>query len=127
MTTDEQAQGIAHGADVSGDVDCVGHDEQANEAERHPAGTYLGNVGAESFPGDPADACRQHLNTDHQRGCQKQCPDQAEAELRSCLGIGGNPAGVVIRRARDEPRAQAVCQAVGVFIVRLQLLHAKTS
>ncbi len=64
------------------------------------------NIGGESVPADPADPGADHLDADHQRVGEQDCPEHVEAELRTGLRVGRNPARIVIGRARDESRAE---------------------
>jgi hypothetical protein len=46
------------------------------------------------------------LDANHQRIGKKQRPQQIESKLRTCLGIGGNAAGVVICSAGNQARSE---------------------
>ena len=53
-----------------------------------------------------ADARADELDRDHQRQRQRHGPQHRVAELRAGLGIGGDAAGIVVRRAGDQAGAQ---------------------
>jgi hypothetical protein len=48
------------------------------------------------------------LNRDHERIGKDQSPEQAKAELRAGLGVGGDTARVVIRRAGNQARSETL-------------------
>ena len=123
----DQLERVAHGAKIGGDVERVGGGEQADdEVEQRPR-EVLADVGGEPVPGDPADTRADDLNADHQRRGEEHRPQQAVAVLRAGLRIGGDAARIVVRRAGDEPRPEALDQRnmlLRAFVEQLQSIRA---
>src|SRR4051812_40703600 len=84
----------------------------------------LTDVGGEAVAGDAADARADHLDADHERRGEKHRPEQAVAVLRARLRVGGDAARVVVRRAGDEARAQALDQRDVCFRVLVDELQS---
>ena len=74
--------------------------------EGHAEAELFADEIAEAFAGDDAHA-RAHLLHDDQRERDRDHgPEQRVAELRACLGVGEDAAGVVIDVGRDEAGAK---------------------
>jgi hypothetical protein len=63
-------------------------------------------ISGDAKAGDAADPRADLLDRRNQRIAEHQRPGQAVAELCTDLGIGGDAAGIVVRRAGDEARPQ---------------------
>ena len=109
-SADEQAQRRGHRAEVDGDVDGVGQEQQADHAVQQPGRVMFADVGREPVAGDTADARAHDLDADHQRQREPYRPEHAVAELRAGLRIGRYAARIVIggtgNQARPEPLQQ---------------------
>ena len=66
----------------------------------------LPNVAGNSVPGDAANAGADFLDRRHQRPGKQHGPSHAVAELRAHLGIGRDPAWIVIGGASDQTRSE---------------------
>ena len=98
----------ADGDQVGGDVEAVGHDEGAQQdGEDHPAGSLEVPHGqlAETCSGRQGGAVTDLLDRGHQRQCQQGGPQERQAVLGACLGVGGDPGRVVVGRAGNQPRS----------------------
>ncbi len=105
---DEQLQGIAHGRDVGSDIDRVRHQQKADDPVKQPARVVAIDIGSEPMPADAADSRADDLDRHHQGIREDHRPQHAVAELRPGLGIGGDPAGIVIGGAGDQARPQVI-------------------
>ena len=102
----DQHQCGAHRAEIGGDVDGVGNQQQRNdEVEQRPR-EMGADIGGKPVAGDATDACADDLDADHQRRGDQYRPQHAVAELRAGLRIGRNAAGVVVGGAGDEAGAE---------------------
>ena len=68
--------------------------------------------------GNATDACRHGLDRHHQRIAEQLSPEHGVPELRADLRIRGDTAGIVVRRAGDQARAELLKRraAVGFFL-----------
>jgi hypothetical protein len=96
-----QLQRLAHGGDVGRDVDGVGDDQQQHHAHQKGARRVLTQVGRHALAGDAPYARADELDGDHEGQRQKHRPEQAGAELRPRLRVGGDAGRVVIGGAGD--------------------------
>jgi hypothetical protein len=109
-TVDQQMQGGGHRAEVSADIDGVGDHKQADQRIKQGRRMMAPHVAGETPAGDPANMCADQLDRAHQRIGEQQRPPQAVAELRACLGISGDAAGIVVRSAGDQAGAHNIAQ-----------------
>ena len=99
----EELHARADGDEVGGDVEAVGHDESDEE---HGEDRSTGPV--ESLDGQLAEPCAGRkcravtdlLDRGHQRQGQQGGPQERQAVLGTGLGVGGDPGGIVVGRAR---------------------------
>ena len=112
---DQQLQRCAHRTEVSAQIDQVGRQQQQHDAARQPRRIMPAQIAGDAKAGDAADAGADLLDRDHQRVAEHQRRGQAVAELRADLRIGGDPAGIVIRRPGDQARPEhpEQLQAIG--------------
>ena len=105
----EQVHARAHGHQVGGDVEGIGHDQSA---QQHPdddaargaeaAGRQLAQVPARGQGGAVADL----LHPGHEGQGEEGGPQHPEAELGPGLGVGGDAGGVVVAGPGDQTRTQ---------------------
>jgi hypothetical protein len=78
-----------------------------NSSATSPSTTGLAitcaHVARQAAAGDPPDLAADQLDGGHQRIGQQHGPQQAVAEPRAGLGIGGDARGIVVGRAGDQP------------------------
>ena len=103
---EEQLCRRAHGGQIGADVDRIGYQQQADDDMHQPARQHMRHIGGQPFAGDPADPGADRLDRGHEGIGQDRHPDQAEAELGPDLGVGGDAAGIVVRRPGDQARTQ---------------------
>ena len=96
----------AHGADVGGDVDGVGNQQQQYKAVQQPRRVVATDVGRQPAASHAADARAHGLDADHERKSEKSGPEYRVSELSTNLRIGGNAARIVVRGARYEAGAE---------------------
>ncbi len=115
----QELQRVAHGAQVGGDVDGVGEEQQPDDPVQEPGRVVVADVGGEPVPGDPPDARRDDLDADHERGREQHRPEQPVAVLRAGLRVRRDAARVVVRGAGDEARPEALEQRDSFLFARL--------
>jgi hypothetical protein len=103
---DQQLQRRAHRTEIGTQVDQVGGQQQQNDAAREPRRIVPTQISGDAEAGDPADPRADLLDRRHQRVAEHQRPRQAVPELSADLRIGGDAAGIVIRRPSDQARPQ---------------------
>jgi hypothetical protein len=119
----EQADGLAHGGNVGRDVDGVGHQQQLTMAYSSGRGRWR-RILVASPAADAAYARADGLYAHHQRQGQDHGPQHLQAELGTGLRIGGDAAGVIVGRARDQAGAQFAEPATGGLSLRSVGLRA---
>ena len=102
---DQKLEGRAHGAEVRTEVDDIGDQQQQDDSPEQGARIVPTQVPGNSGAGDPADLRGDLLDHHHQREADDERPDQAVPEFRADLAMRADPAGVIIRGARDQARA----------------------
>jgi hypothetical protein len=103
---DQQLQRRAHRAEIGAQVDQIGGQQQQDDAPRQPRRVVPAQIAGDAEAGDATDPRANLLDRCHQRVAEHQRPGQAVPELRADLRIGGDAAGVVIRRPGDQARPQ---------------------
>ena len=106
----DQMRRRAHGGEVGTDVDRVGDKQERHQDPDDGPGEDARHVGGKPVPGDTADAGADRLHGDDQRQDQHHGPHQPDAELGTCLRMGGDAARIVVGRAGDDPRPQPLEQ-----------------
>ena len=102
----DQMHRLRHRGDIRGQVERVGRQQQSDHGPQHYWRKIALDVGGQAAPRNAADARADELDRDHQRQRQRHGPQHRVAELRAGLGIGGDAAGIVVRRAGDQAGAQ---------------------
>lgn len=108
-----ELRGGPHCRRVRADVDRVGDEQQGDQGQNQAFGHDFAEIGRRALAGDPADAGADQLDRGHQRIGQRHGPKQPESELRAGLGIGGDPARIVVRSAGDQTRSELIGQGDG--------------
>ena len=103
---DQQCQHVPHRAQIGADVDDVGEQQQAHDDPQQPGRIVRADIAGDPHSGHTADAGADLLDRGHQREGEQHHPAHAKAELCPSLGVGGDAAGIVVRRAGDQPRAE---------------------
>lgn len=106
---DEVAR-VGHGAEVGIDVEDVCGGQQSYEDLQKPVRVVLAEVSGEAATRRSADASAYHLDRGHQRIGEQHRPGQRISELGSGLAVGGDPAGIVVGRTRNQSRSESVQQ-----------------
>ena len=114
-----QSKRRRHRAEIRADIDHIGDDQQAHQRIKKPRSSNGAACWRRGPAGHPADIGADHLDRAHQRIGEKQRPDQAVAELRAGLRIGGDAAGVVVGSAGDEARTEDVGKPRPVRLLNL--------
>jgi hypothetical protein len=100
---DHQCQRRAHRPKIGAQVDKVGNKQQQHDAARQPCRIMPPQITSDAKAGHPADPRADLLDRCHQRVAEQQRPGEAISELRADLRIGGDAAGIVIRRPGIKP------------------------
>ena len=106
MAADQQLAGVRHGAEVGGDVDGVGDEQQRHHHMEQPRRIMPARIARNAVPGDAADARGDFLDRRHQRKRQQHGPADAVAELRAGLAVGADARRIVVGRAGDQAGAE---------------------
>ena len=101
MPADDESDGVTHRTDVGPDIDGVRDDEYGDHHEEEP--TWIGpeKICRNPSTGYPSDIATGFLDSYHKRVAEEHGPQHSVAELGTDLGIGGNAAGIIVRRAGD--------------------------
>ena len=99
---DQQRQRIPHDAEVGGELDGVGDQQQPHPDIEQPGRIVAPDVAGKPVPRRPPDPRADLLDHDHQRVDQRHQPAQRIAEPGSGLGIGRDGGGIVVGRAADQ-------------------------
>jgi len=106
-TADQELGGVRHGAEIGGDVDGVGDEQQRDDDIQKRCRIVPADIAGDAAPGDAADPRGNLLDRDHQRKCQQHGPADAVTELRAGLAVGADAGGIVVGGAGDQSRAEA--------------------
>ena len=98
--------GAGNANKLSDHVGEVDHHQQHHQHKGEPETELLADQVAQAFAGDHAHAGAHLLHHDQGNGDGKHGPQQRVAVLRACLGVGENPAGVVIDIGSNKSGAQ---------------------
>ena len=104
---DEMGRG-AHRREIGGNVEGVRGRDEHDATEQDPSGEARADQRPEPVPRDQAEARRHLLDRRGHGENDDGGPDEREAECRPDLGVGADAGRVVVRRAGDEPRTEAL-------------------
>jgi hypothetical protein len=71
---DDKIQRLAHGGEVSRDVDCVRNNQKAHRNQHEWQGIELLGIGRDALACDPPDMRADELDRDHERRREKHRP-----------------------------------------------------
>ena len=107
---------IRHAAEIRGDVDHIGDDQQGASRPEHPRGIAAPDDARETSAGRQAEACAHQLNRGHERKREQRRPQRQVAEGGAGDGVCGDAGRVVVGGAGDQARAE-VCEESPEFVV----------
>ena len=103
---DQKLGGIGHGAEIGGDVDDIGDEQQQDDEIQQQRRIMPADIAGNAAPGDAADPAGDFLDRGHQRKGQQHGPADAVAELRAGLAVGADAGGIVVGGAGDQAGAE---------------------
>ena len=106
-SADQQLGGVRHRAEIGGDVDGVGDEQQRDDDIQQRRRIMPADIAGDAAPGDAADARGNFLDRRHQRKRQQHGPADAVTELRAGLAVGADAGGIVVGGAGDQAGAEA--------------------
>ena len=109
VAADQQLGRVRHGAEIGGDVDGVGDEQQRHHDVEQRGRIVPADIAGDAVPGDAADPRGDFLDRRHQRKGQQHGPADAVAELRAGLAVGADPRRIVVGRAGDQAGPERLC------------------
>ena len=103
---DEEAQRVAHGAEIGAQRDGVGEQDQEHAAPQQRARIVPADGAGEAAAGGAPDPAAHLLHHGHQRPAEQRQPAQGVAEGGAGLRVGADRHRVVVGRAGDQPRSE---------------------